>query len=245
MTTYPFNFSRVHPSWKECLHRGLSHVDPTYLNKLAQSTDWLPGPDNIFNAFSQPLDHVHYVLFGESPYPRRESANGYAFWDAAVKELWSPTGLSKKVNRATSLRNIFKMLLIAEGLLNPSHSGQEEIAKINKSSLVKTNDDFFHHLLKKGFLLLNATLVLQPHGSPQQDARAWYPFTREILFCLLNKQSQMKFILLGRIAHTIDQLINHQPHLEKLHAEHPYNCSFITNFKVIDFFRPLHLLRQP
>lgn len=215
-------------------------MDARYLQQLALSPDWLPGPEKIFNAFSLPLDQVNYVLFGESPYPRPESANGYAFWDAAVKELWSPTGLSKKVNRATSLRNIVKMLLVAEGALDQHNAGQEAIAELDKSALIQTNDAFFTGLLKHGFLLLNATPVLQS-GPPQKDARAWAPFTQEVLACLLEQRPAIKFILLGRIANTIDDLI--QPPVEKLYAEHPYNLSFITNPKVLDFFRPLHLLR--
>lgn len=243
MTTYPFNFNSVHPSWKECLQRGLAKIEPAYLDKLVQSQEWLPGPEKIFNAFSLPLDQVNYVLFGESPYPRHESANGYAFWDATVKELWSPTGLSKKVNRATSLRNIMKMLLVAEGSLDKNNSRQEEIAKIDKLSFVQTNNDFFNNFIRHGFLLLNATPVLQSNGSPQKDARAWYPFIQELLACLLEKRPNVKFVLFGRIANTIDALIQH-PHLEKLYAEHPYNHSFITNSEVLAFFKPLHLLRK-
>lgn len=239
-----FNFSVVHPSWHECLKRGLAKIDEAYLNHLLTSNEWLPGPDNIFNAFSQPLNQVNYVLFGESPYPRSESANGYAFWDAAVKEIWSPSGLSKQVNRATSLRNIFKMLLIAEGALTPNHCGQEDIAKLDKSNYVQTSNEFFHNLLDHGFLLLNATPVLQEHA-PQKDARAWQPFTQELLSCLLQNRPQVKFILLGRIANTIDQLID-MAHLDaqpsKLYAEHPYNISFITNPDVIAFFKSLHLI---
>src|SRR5438128_2360838 len=116
----PFNLNSVHSSWNECLQRAVARLNSTYLETLAQSTTWLPGPNKIFNAFTLPIEKVNYVLFGESPYPRRESANGYAFWDAAVQELWSETGLSKRVNRATSLRNILKMLLVAEGALNSS-----------------------------------------------------------------------------------------------------------------------------
>jgi uracil-DNA glycosylase len=217
---HPFNFNVVDQSWHDCLQRGLSKMDPAYLEKLTHSTHWLPGPEKIFNAFSLPLHEVNYVLFGESPYPRRESANGYAFWDASVKELWSETGLSKKVNRATSLRNIMKMLLIAEGLIHESNSGQEEIAKANKKLCVQTNDAFFTNLINHGFLLLNATLVLHAN-SPQQDARFWQPFIKELLDCLLQKRPQVKFLLLGRIANTIDSLIT-DPNLEKLYAEHPY-----------------------
>src|SRR3990167_11287507 len=108
------SFKPVHPSWKACLQRGLAKMSASYLANLQQKENWLPGPNKIFNGFSLPLHSVKYILFGESPYPRFESANGFAFWDASVKELWSISGLSKKVNRATSLRNIIKMLLVAE-----------------------------------------------------------------------------------------------------------------------------------
>lgn len=237
-----FNINKIHPSWKECVERGLAKVDPTYLHQLTQSSSWLPGPNNIFSAFTLPIDQVNYVLFGESPYPRVESANGYAFWDAAVTNLWSDTGLSKQVNRATSLRNIIKMLLIADGTLNPNDCTQDAIAKIDKSTYVQTNTEFFQNLLNHGFLLLNASPVLQEQA-PQKDARAWYPFTQELLDCLLQKRPQTKFILLGRIANTIDELISNE-HVSKLYAEHPYNISFINNNEVIAFFKPLQLLKK-
>lgn len=241
MTMHPFNLQLVHPTWLESIHAGLSQMDPAYLNALRSTDTWLPGPKKIFSAFSLPMDQVNYVLFGESPYPRMESANGYAFWDAAVKELWSPTGLDKKVNRATSLRNLLKMLLVAEKLLSPDHLGQDAIAKINKSSLIQTNDLLFAHLLEHGFLLLNATLVLQS-GSPHKDAKAWYPFMRILLKNLLKIRPHVECILFGRIANTIETLVAKLP-IKKLYAEHPYNLTFITNPTVLSFFQPLHLLR--
>lgn len=242
MTPAPFDLEVIHPSWKICIEKGLKAVDPTYLDALKHSKDWLPGSSQIFNAFSLPLNKVNYVLFGESPYPRKESANGYAFWDAAVHELWSEKGLSKKVNRATSLRNILKMLLIAEGMLSKNHTSQEDIANLNKDHLIQTNDELFKHLLDHGFLLLNATPVLQD-GPPQKDARAWYPFIKTLLECLLESKPDVKFILLGNIANKIDKIIGEYP-AEKFYAEHPYNISFITNTKILDFFRPFHLLRR-
>lgn len=243
MTMHSLGMEGVHPSWKECIQQGLSAVDPAYLKELSDSTEWLPGHEKIFNAFSIPLNKVNYVLFGESPYPRAESANGYAFWDASVKELWSPQGLSKKVNRATSLRNIMKMLLIAENLLDQQHPSQDKIAQLNKENLIQTNDELFQNLIDHGFLLLNATPVLQATGAPQKDAKAWFPFMKGLLNCLLAKRPEVEFILLGNIANKIDKLID-QPHLKKLYAEHPYNISFISNPKIIEFFKPLHLLRN-
>lgn len=238
-----FSFKTVHASWQECLERGLAKMDPSYLKLLAKEKNWLPGPEKIFNTFSLPLNQVKYVLFGESPYPRRESANGFAFWDAAVTEIWSPTGLSTKANRATSFRNLVKMLLLAEGYLNKDHLGQADIALLNKKSLIQSNNELFTNFLSHGFLLLNATLVLQARY-PHKDAVAWVPFMRELLNCLIDKRPTVKFILLGRIAYKIDKLIN-SSHVGKLYAEHPYNCSFITNTEVINFFKPLHLIKKP
>src|SRR5262249_28363736 len=150
----------------------------------------LPGPDNIFNAFSVPMDKVKYVLFGESPYPRPQSANGYAFWDAAVTNIWSITGLSKQVNRANSLRNLIKMLLVADGLLSKENLSQEAIAAINKQKLVTSGQELFNSLLNKGFLLLNASLVFRK-GLVNEDAKAWQPFLYEVLHTLTHKESSV------------------------------------------------------
>lgn len=172
--TIPFDLTVAHPSWQDCLQRGISQIDPDYLQQqLARAKEWLPGPEKMLNAFSLPIDKVNYVLFGESPYPRSESANGFAFWDAAVQNLWSDTGLGKKVNRATSLRNILKMLLVAEGVINKTDTSQEVIAKLNKNAFVQTNDELFGNFIRHGFLLLNATPVLGVN-TPQIDARAFF-----------------------------------------------------------------------
>lgn len=243
MTMHGFDFSTIHPSWHECIQRALASMDNQYLDDLTRSSEWLPGPHKVFNAFSIPVEHVQYVLIGESPYPRRESANGYAFWDAAVENLWSATGLDKKVNRATSLRNIIKMLLIAEGKLDPANSSQENIAGIDKSNYVTTNQAFFNNFLHEGFLLLNATPVLQDHQPPQKDAKAWLPFVAEVLNFLLSRRPSVHFILFGKIANAINPLII-DTSVHKLYAEHPYNLSFITNPDVLSFFGQLRLLNK-
>lgn len=242
MTMHPFNLSAAHSSWRSSIETALKTMDSAYLNMLTQHTAWLPGPEKIFSAFSLPMKQVNFVLFGESPYPRRESANGYAFWDAAVKHLWSETGLDKRVNRATSLRNIIKMLLIASDKLNVHHTSQPDIADIEKSLLVQTNEEFFQNLLSHGFLLLNASLVLRD-DSPQKEARAWAPFLKTILHALLQTRPQVKFILLGRIANELNNLIPENG-VDRLYAEHPYNLSFVTNPAILSFFKPLNLLKK-
>lgn len=239
---HSFNFDAVDPSWHSCLKKALDKMDMEYLNHLYSSPHWLPRHAKIFNAFSLPVDKVNYILFGESPYPRAESANGYAFWDEAVTHLWSETGLSKQVNRATSLRNIIKMLLVAEGFLYPNHTTQPDIAKVDKTDLITTNHELFTNFLNHGFLLLNATLVLQP-TQVRKDAIAWQPFIKYILDFLLNERPNIQLILFGNIANIIDTLIDNN-NINKLYSEHPYNLSFIHNQKVIDFFKQLHLLHK-
>lgn len=229
----------AHSDWHPLLLRALNVMDEHYLNDLKRCKEWLPGHDKLFKAFCFPLSEIHYVLMGESPYPRRESANGFAFWDDAVETLWSSTGLSKEVNRATSLRNWIKMLLHARGDLMNDFS-QEAIANLDKTAYVKNAYELFQKFIQHGFLLLNATLVYS-EGKVAYHARQWRPF----IHCLFQqiKQSKphgIKLILLGRIAKLMPETEN----FPSLIAEHPYNISFITNQSVVDFFKPFNLLSR-
>jgi len=238
---YPFNTSHTHESWASLLQHACAELDPDYLESLSNS-DWLPGPDKIFNAFSLPLPKVRCILFGESPYPRKESANGYCFWDARVGSIWSEKGLSTEVNRATSLRNIVKMLLVAEKALSPLNTSQDAIAKLDKSAYVNTLSELFENLQGHGILLLNASLVLS-NDKVQKDAKAWQPFMAKLLQEMTLENHSIKLILLGKVAHDIDKIYPaHQE--QKFYAEHPYNISFINNQNVINLFGPMHLLRK-
>ena len=211
-------------------------MDPNYLEHLKNNNEWLPGLNNVFAAFSMPLSSTQYILFGESPYPRPQSANGYAFWDNAVQSLWSPTGLSKAVNRATSLRNLIKMLLFARGDLTYDFS-QTAIASLNSSHYIQTAEQLFKSFMNKGFLLLNASLVYSDNQVPYH-ATQWRPFMHALLTQLAQYHPSLRLVLLGRIAEQIPSTRLSAGLL----AEHPYNISFITNPKVVTFFKPMDLL---
>ena len=116
------NIESTHPEWHDLLSSALRQLHPEYRKQLQFEHHWLPGFQQLFAAFRQPLSATRFILLGESPYPRVQSANGYAFWDANVGSLWSSSGLSKEVNRATSLRNMLKMLLHARGDLQHDFS---------------------------------------------------------------------------------------------------------------------------
>lgn len=236
-----FNTTNVDPSWQPLISEALSHVDSNYLAALADNTDWLPGRQHIFQAFTLPLSQTRYILFGESPYPRPASAIGYAFWDGAVGNLWSPEGLSKQVNRATSLRNLIKMLLVARGDLSKDTS-QPAITQVDKHHLVRTATDFFTNFQQEGFLLLNATPVLRKNFV-KQDAKAWLPFVNSLLCQLEQIKPDLTLVLFGKIAQVISKL-DCTKNFKQFQSEHPYNISFIHNQTVLDFFQPFDLLRQ-
>ena len=228
--------TKAHPSWHLGIEQALSAMDAEYLTKLSSSEHWLPGWQCLFSAFSQPIDKVQYILLGESPYPRKESANGYAFWDASVQNLWSATGFSKAVNRATSLRNLLKMLLYARQDLQADFS-QSAIAALDKAPYVSTLQDLFQNLLNHGFLLLNASLVYEPKRVPYH-AKHWRVFMMRILQYLHSMNPNINLILLGNIA----QKIAPQHLFTCFSSEHPYQISFIRNPEVIAFFQPFNLL---
>jgi uracil-DNA glycosylase len=246
----------THPDWQPVIRRGLEAVDaavPEYLPHLMTGT-FLPDGGRLFAAFRQPLDSVRYVLVGEGPYPRAASATGVCFMDGAVGSIWSPTGLSKPVNRATSLRNFMKMLLVADGRLSAERTsgdalaGIAELAQVEGSRSISTLAELQENLLANGFLLLNAALVFRPEVPPVKEARAWQPFLQTVLAALAahaaeREQAAPTLVLWGKIASQIEALpIATQ--FPKAVAEHPYNLSFITSAPMQALFRPMRLLER-
>lgn len=255
----------VHPSWREILVAGLHAVhqaNPTYLLNL-QHASYLPSQGRLFAAFSRPVEEVKFVLVGEGPYPREESATGYCFMDGAVGALWSDApdgGLSKAVNRATSLRNFIKMLLLAEGSLSNGDYGAEALAPIARLAkgagtfYIQTIADLQEAMLNRGFLLLNASLVFRKEVAPAIDARAWEPFVAIVLDALVSRKQascdssglssqKITLILWGKIADRLLLLPACQQFLIA-RCEHPYNLSFIENQVMHALFAPMSLLHK-
>ncbi len=240
--------SNVHPQWYPLLVQAGAQVDDQYLRSLIGDSQWLPGSSDVFAAFRRDLEGVQYLLIGESPYPRKASANGISFYDAAVDELWSDTGLSKSVNRATSLRNILKTALVAEGRLTPDVDGripQSLVAAVPKAGMVQTIAELFDSLARAGFLMLNATPVLHPDRKPNREAKYWLPFLESFLEELLEVRSSEPptLVLWGKIAEQV-RSIRCASAYPQLACEHPYNLSFIRNSKMQSFFKDLGILER-
>lgn len=248
--------SGVHPSWLTILETGLRAVaqaNPAYLQDLAVA-DYLPTEGRMFAAFTQPLQAVRYVLVGEGPYPRAASATGVCFMDGAVGSLWSEKGLSKQVNRATSLRNFMKMLLVADGQLaiesttGDAMSGVAHKAQLPGSPAIQLLADLQDNMVGQGFLLLNASLVFRADVPPVKDAKAWQPFMQAVLQGLADAAEERgaalpTLVLWGKIAEQLNAYAV-TARFPKAVAEHPYNLSFIGNAGMQALFGPMQLLQR-
>ena len=224
----------IHPSWHNILIDAYYQLDTNY-QAFLKGGNYLPTNNRLFNAFAMPKDEVKYILFGQDPYPREESAIGVAFIDGAVKEIFSQNGLSKEVNRATSLRNFIKMALLAQGLIKDTT--QKEIAKVDKSNLINSIFELKENFEKNGVMLLNAALVFEDKSKTKYHAKMWQPF---IEYILKNISEDIELILFGNFAKDIIKRFN--PKQKAIFLEHPYNTSFITNSNAHKLFAPMKLL---
>jgi len=242
LSQYPFAqaCAGLDPAWARVLEAPAAAMDRAYLRGL-EAMDWLPGAPLMLSPLRKVGPQgVTAVLMGESPYPRRQSAIGESFNDGAVGAIWGSAGLAKPVNKATSLRNIVKMLLVAEGLISPAATATE-IAAVDRCDLVVSLEDLFVRIRAAGILCLNAIPVLTANKA--RDARAWRGFMDLFLANLHRLAPDATLLLFGNFAKDLGTVAG-AAGWDTIAAEHPYNVSFINDAAVLDYFRPLHLLRR-
>jgi uracil-DNA glycosylase len=226
--------------WEHLFSEAYRALSAEYRLFLEKDKGYIPDRANCFNAFKTlPRERVKYILFGQDPYPRAESAGGYAFIDKRVKRLFSEKGLSKEVNRATSLRNFIKMALVARGDLSLEDLSQEAIAEIDKRGLISSIESLRHNFETNGVLLLNTALVFTDKKHSASHIRAWRPFMASLLASLAS--SPPKLILFGAHAKNLKKIFPLDAY-ETIEMEHPYNASFIHNKSALELFGPMHLL---
>ena len=166
---------------------------------------------------------------------------GYAFIDEKVQSLFSETGLSKEVNRATSLRNFVKMALLARGDLHAEDLSQEAITRIDKQDLITSIEALRVNFEKNGVLLLNTALVFSDKKSSNKHVKAWNPFMKTLLKEL--EEDAPKLILFGTHAKALKKKLPLE-NFETIEVEHPYNHTFIQNDEVLKLFAPMKLLEK-
>jgi uracil-DNA glycosylase len=228
--------------WQNVLQYAYESLEPEYRTFLETDSSYFPSFPQYLNAFTTlPRYKVKYILFGQDPYPRKESAGGYAFIDEKVHTLFSKTGLSKEVNRATSLRNFVKMLLLAKGDLKKEDTSQEAISQIDKHALIDSIEELRLNFEKNGVLLLNTALIFTDKKSSAKHVKAWRPFIKTLLKEL--EEDAPKLILFGTHAKELKKKLSLEK-FETIEVEHPYNHTFISNEEVLKLFTPMNLLEK-
>ena len=227
------------PSWHGVLEKAFEAFDSDYLHYLQTNSDYFPNQSNLLNAFKTlPLNKTKYILFGQDPYPRVQSAIGYAFIDGKVSSIFSKNGLSKEVNRATSLRNFMKMLLLCEGDLKDDFS-KEALAKVDTSRYIQSIHQLRENFEKNGVLLLNMALVFSSKEESKKHIKAWRGFVQNLLAML--HEEEIELILFGKMAEDIEKF-EEAKKFKKHILPHPYNISFITDPKAHTLFGSMQLL---
>lgn len=227
-------------SWKTLLSNAHSALDTEYQEFLEEDKSYFPAKSKYLNAFKTlPRNKVKYILFGQDPYPRKESAGGYAFIDEKVETIFSDTGLSKEVNRATSLRNFIKMALLARKDLKEDDTSQMAISRVDKKPFIHSIEELRVNFEKNGVLLLNTALVFTDKKDSTKHVKAWRSFMQTLLKGL--EEDAPTLILFGIHAKELKKRLS----LEKfdiIEMEHPYNTTFITNQKALSLFGNMNLL---
>ena len=206
-------------SWETILSKAYASLEADYQRFLEEDKSYFPSKDNYFNAFNTlPKEKVKYILFGQDPYPREESAGGYAFIDTKVQNLFSASGLSKEVNRATSLRNFMKMALVASKRLEADDTSQEAISKLDKTEMIDSIEALRINFEKNGVLLLNTALIFTDKKSSTKHIKAWKPFVQTLLNAL--EENAPKLILFGTHAKDLKKQFSLDK-FETIELEHP------------------------
>jgi uracil-DNA glycosylase len=232
----------VHCSWQQTIENAYGQIDESYRLYLETDREYFPKQDRYFSAFGElPREKVRYILFGQDPYPREESATGYAFIDGRVSGIFGDRGLSKEVNRATSLRNFIKMALLARGDLTSKDTSQEAIARLDKSSMIESIGELRVNFEKNGVLLLNTALVFSSKAESRAHIKAWQPFVEKLLAEMRDVDPTL--ILFGAHAKALKKLKGIKE-FRTIELEHPYNHTFISNPEALKLFGPMELLAK-
>lgn len=161
----------------------------------------LPDRRLIFNVFHKVHpDAVRCVIFGEDPYPRRQSACGIAFWDLEI------TDWSDKTN-GNSLKNILKALLVEKGYATYQTSIQECRVIVREKGIINP-PDLFESWLEQGVFLLNTALTFSRPEDKKHHFLFWRPFLETIITQLNNRDKAPFYVLWGSRAQKLHESIS-------------------------------------
>ena len=155
--------------------------------EVAAGRPYLPAGPDVLRAFTSPFDEVRVLIVGQDPYP----TPGH------------PIGLSFAVDRSVrpvprSLQNIFRELSDDIGSPAPDHGDLTPWAR-------------------RGVLLLNRVLTVQPGAPGSHRGRGWEAVTEAAIRALVARQRPLVAILWGKDAASLQPLLGGTPIITSAH----------------------------
>ena len=155
--------------------------------EVAAGRPYLPAGPDVLRAFTSPFDEVRVLIVGQDPYP----TPGH------------PIGLSFAVDRSVrpvprSLQNIFRELSDDIGSPAPDHGDLTPWAR-------------------RGVLLLNRVLTVQPGAPGSHRGRGWEAVTEAAIRALVARQRPLVAILWGKDAASLQPLLGDTPIITSAH----------------------------
>ncbi len=180
----PFWFKKLYPVIIENNNKDYFFFD---------NNKFFPNLEDRFNAINNintSDNNTKIVVFGQDPYPRKESARGYAFWDGKIKSWENPL--------SPSFRNIIKSILINENLATKENK-IKDLRRILKDNKIFSPDDFFKNSIENGVVWLNASLTFESKSQTDLNAhlKFWKPIIEEIINTLLENSKNIIFVFWG------------------------------------------------
>lgn len=205
----------VHPSWEPALEPVMPQIQQLgqFLNaEVAAGRGYLPAHQDIFRAFSYPLDEVKVLIVGQDPYPTPGHAMGLSFsTQPGVHPL------------PRSLSNIFKELVADQGTSqdNSSSTGQAslDIAGVQAPTTTPTMpvDGDLTPWSHQGVMLLNRVLTVAPGDANSHKRKGWEKITEAAITALGKREHPLVAILWGRQAQEVQKFLGDVPCITSAH----------------------------
>jgi uracil-DNA glycosylase len=188
------------PIWNEVIQR---EVEKPYYQELVKflredlkKFEVYPRPSETFNALALcPFSLTRVVIIGQDPYHTPNTAHGLSF-------------SSKQANTPPSLHNIFKEAY-SDLELGKNGDRFQDVFNVNDLS----------NWARQGVLLLNRVLTVRKGTPESHEGKGWETFTKEIVLKLNETHKPIVFMLWGKKAQQVKELIS--PRHLILEAAHP------------------------
>jgi uracil-DNA glycosylase len=180
----------VHPSWAAALSpvtRQVTALEGFLDSEVSSGRGYLPAGEQVFRAFTQPLDNVRVLVVGQDPYPTPGHPVGLSFSvPADVRPI------------PRSLQNIYQELRSDLDLPGPSNGDLSPWAE-------------------RGVMLLNRVLTVAPGAAGSHRGRGWEIVTTQAISALAARGGPLVAILWGRDAQTLEPKLAKVPCIKSAH----------------------------